>query len=282
MISIPSDQELQTLRSFHEPLSLTLYAPFIEPNGPDNPLRIEVKNLLRTAEAELRAAGASDHHIKATLRPIARHMELSEVWPTRHEALVFFSHPHLFRYFHVPDAGEQSAVTIGSSFDMTALESALEASEPYFVLMLGHKDVRLYEGDRYQLRALHPAGFPRDMAETLGIDEYPESRQTHSIASPARGKGSEAFHEQYGTRDVDKTLLKEFFRRIDTYLRPYLHKHPYPLILAGVDYVVSTYRSVNTYPRVAADIIAGNQADISLDEIRERAATVIDRGVGRM
>lgn len=282
MISIPSNQELEALRAFHEPLCLTLYAPFIEPSGPDNPLRIEVKNLLRDARIELKAAGASDQHIAATLRPIEDQMERSEIWPTRHEALVFFSHPQLFRHFHVPDTDEGSAITIAPSFDLEVLESALQASQPYFVLKLGHKDVQLYEGDRYQLRVIKLEGFPHDMTTTLGIDEYPESRQTHSIASTARGKGSEAFHEQYSTRDVDKTLLKEFFRRIDAYLYPYLHRHPYPLILAGVDYAVSLYRSVNTYPRVAADIIAGNVADVSLDDIRERAAVVIDRGVSRM
>ena len=282
MISIPSYDELTVLRSFHEPLSLTLYAPFIEPNGPDNPLCIEVKNLLREARRELKIAGASERHIKETIGHIEAQMERGEIWQTRHEALVFFSHPQLFRYFHVPDTGETSVVTIGSSFDLTPLESALEASQPYFVLMLGHKDVRLYEGDQYQIHAVALDDFPANLEDALAIDEYPESRQTHTIASAARGKGSEAFHEQYGTRDVDKVLLKEFFRRIDARLRPYLHRHPYPLVLAGVEYVVALYRSVNTYPRTAADIITGNLSDVSLDEVRERATAVIDRGVSRM
>lgn len=276
MISIPSEQELTTLRAFHEPLCLTLYVPFMEPNGPDNPMRIEVKNLLRRADIELKRAGASQEHSAVSLRQIKEQMERNEAFPTRHEALLFFSHPHLFRYFHVPDTDAQSVVTIASGFDLTALESALEASQPYYVLMLGHKDVRLYEGDRYQLRALQLNDFPHDMAQALNIDEYPESRQTHSVASTARGKGSEAYHEQYTTRDVDKALLKEFFRRIDERLQTYLRQHPAPLVLAGVEYVVDIYRSVNTYRHVTTGALTGNLSDASLDEIRQRAIVAVD------
>ncbi len=47
MFNFPSHKEIEELQDFHEPGCVTIYAPSLEANGPSNPTRIELKNLLK-------------------------------------------------------------------------------------------------------------------------------------------------------------------------------------------------------------------------------------------
>lgn len=277
MINFPTGQELEELTTFHESFCLSMYVPYIEPNTPDNPSRIEVKNLLREAEVALLSSGASSDATRKTLQPIQKQMEQSELRPTRNESLVFFSHPHFFRYYHLPNFETPYSLTVETGFNIGVFMEVLQMNKPYFVLALSHKNVRLYEGDRDHIHEIELKNFPHDMLETLRIDEFPKSAETHSIASARTGKGSEAVHEQYNVRQVDKTMLKEFFRLVDREIHSYLEKHSYPLILAGVTYELAMYRSINTYPNLVPDAIVGNHDDTLLQDIREKAWNIVGK-----
>lgn len=277
MINFPTKQELEELRTFHEPFCLSIYVPFIEPNASENPSRIVVKNLLREAETTLVSSGVPVRDVRKTLQPIKEQMEQSELWPTRDESLVFFSHPHFFRHYHMPNHETPYLLTVETGFNLDALLQVMQSNKRYFVLALGHKNVRLYEGDRDRIHEVKLKNFPHDMLKSLRIDEFPKSRETHSIAPASSGKGSEAFHEQYNVRQVDKVMLKEFFRRIDKWLSPYLQKRSYYLILAGVEYELAMYRSVSTYPNTLADAVIGNLDDTPLQSIREKAWAIVSK-----
>lgn len=277
MINFPTKQELEELQAFHEPFCLSMYVPYIEPNTPENPSRIEVKNLLREAEIALTSAGASDSAIQKTIQPIRKQMEQSEIRPARSESLAFFSHPNLFRSYHIPNDETPYSLTVAAGFNTDTIEQAMQMNQPYFVLALSHKNVRLYEGDRDSIHEIELKNFPHDMLETLRIDEFPKSAETHSIASARTGKGSEAVHEQYNVRQVNKTMLKEFFRLVDREIHSHLQKHPYPLILAGVAYELAMFRSINTYPHLAPDAITGNLDNAPLDDIRDNAWAIIGK-----
>lgn len=272
---MPTEQDLEQLATFHEPLCLSLYAPFIEPNTTENPVRIEVKNMLREAEAALLAKGASEKEVKKTLRPIRDYMEQNEQWPRRHKSLVFFSHPKIFRHFHVPDSVAPYLVKVADGFEVTPLRRALERNEEYYVLTLGHKNVRLYEGDRYHLEPVSLDDFPSDMKKALRIDEYPRAIETHRVMPANRGKGSEAYHEQYDVSQTDKTMLGEFFRLIDRRLRPFLLERQKPLVIAGVDYLLPIYKKANTYPGLVKGTITGNQEHANKQSLQEKAWGVI-------
>ena len=141
----------------------------------------------------------------------------------------------------------------------------------YYLLTLSHKHVQLYEGDRHRLQPVQLKNFSGDLVETLGIDEYPHSRETHTIAPAASGKGSEAFHQQYNVADTDKKMLVEFFRRIDHRLHAFLLYHEKPLLLAGVKYLLPMYRKVNTYTGLMDRAIIGNQDKTDVYSLGKKA-----------
>lgn len=277
MINFPSRKELQELKAFKEPFCLTVYAPFIDPNTPANPNRIELKNLLREAQTALLSAGASTAHVRKTLRPALQLVESQQLRPLRHKSIVLFMHPKMFRYYYIPDETMPYQLTVERGFDVEPLLKSLEDNKQYFVLTLSHKNVRLYKGDRYELTPIRLKNFPTSLKEALNIDEYPQSRETHTIAPASSGKGSEAFHEQYNVRQTDKAMLLEFFIRIDRRLHRLLVRQSRPLIIAGVKYLLPIYRKINTYTDLLGEAIIGNHERANLKTIREKAWRLVEQ-----
>lgn len=276
MINFPSPHELKELKAFRELFCLTIYAPLIDPNTSTNPNRIEVKNLLREAETALLSAGVKPRQVKKTLRPAKLLLEDHEFWPIHHESLVLFMHPRLFRFYHIPDRTTPYMLTVETGFNLGPLLHAMQNNQLYYLLALGHKNVRLYEGNHYSLKPVQLKNFPADMKETLGIDEYPKSRETHTIGPASRGKGSEAYHEQYNVSQTDKAMLLEFYRQVDHRLHNFLTFHKKPLVLAGVSYLLPIYRKVNTYPDLVNSAITGNQDYPNLQSLKDKAWHMVE------
>jgi len=275
MAEFPTEQELQELREFDQPFALTIYAPYIEPNNADNPNRIELKNLVKEAQIALESAGVKPRQIKKTLNPIRDLLEGPEFWPIQHVGLALFAAPGYFRYYRMPVQDVPYTITLERGFDLRPLELALANNESYVVLALGHKDVRVYEGDHYQLQEVHIKDFPGNVQQALRIDELPQAEETHPIAPASEGKGSRAYHGQYNVSQTDKQMLLEFFRRIDRRLHKFLLQKRAPLIVAGVNYLLPIYRQANTYPQLVPYGIAGNVEHASTASIRNAAWSIL-------
>lgn len=271
MINFPNKKQLKEIKSFNEPFCLTIYAPYLKPSMASNPNRIELKNLLKEADKALTSAGVKPQTVKKTLGPARELLDSGEFWPIHHESLVLFMHPKMFRYYHLPKTGIPYMLTVEKGYNTEPLEKIMKRNRKYFVLALGHKNVKLYEGDRYRLKPVSLRNFPSDLKETLRIDEYPKWRETHAIAPASYGKGSEAYHGQYNVAQTDKDMLLEFFRRIDQRLHPFFHRKNYPLVIAGVNHLLPIYRKANTYAGLIPSGISGNFEHVEPDDIREKA-----------
>lgn len=285
MINLPDRRELQELQAFSETHCLSIYVPLLDPNTTSNPNRIELKNLLREAEKLLSSAGASPTDIEKTLRPARSLLKNRELWPPHHASLALFMHPKLFRYYHIPSQATPYQLTVKTGFNLEPLLTILEADRQYFVLALSHKNVRLYEGDRYHLKQLHLKKFPTDMKQALNIDEYPDWLETHSVALGGRTSGnervSEGFHGQYNVRQTDKAMLLEFFRLIDRNLHNFLRDSKRPLVIVGVEHLLPIYKRANSYPFLVNGGVTGNFEKIGIDSIHEKTWDFLTKNVAR-
>ena len=143
----------------------------------------------------------------------------------------------------------------------------------YFLLTLGHKNIKLFRGDHYGLNPLVVRNFPTELETALRLDEYPKWRETHAIGPS--GKGSEASHGQYNVSQVDKSMLVTFFRQIDRRLHRLLISNRIPLIIAGVGYLLPIYQRVNTYSGLVKVGITGNFQRADLNTLRSKAWELI-------
>ncbi len=277
MIKFPTKNELRELSDFEMPGCVSIYAPYIGISSGINASRAEVKKLIHQAETALKSSGMRPRLIKKTLRPALQLVENVEFWLVNRESLALFVHQKLFRCYRIPETVGTHLLAVENGFYLEPIIDAMKDNKRYYVLALSHKNVRLYEGDHYRLKPVYLKNFPSDMKKALNIDEYPNWRETHTIAPASSKKGSEANHGQYNVRQTDKDMLLEFFRRIDKRLHNFLQHNKSPLVLAGVNYLLPIYRRVNTFPSLIPGGIRGNVAHTSLDSIRQNAWTLVSK-----
>lgn len=269
MIQLPTKAQLKTLRAWKKPDSLSIYSPYIKPNSPDNnPNRTQVKNFLKEARQMLLAKKLDERQIDTILQPVKKLLDSHEFRMNYKNSLVIFIGQDFFQYYRLPTEGITQSITIGTGFNIKPIVKLLDESSPYFVLLLSHNGVRLLKGDDFNIESVKE--FPTAMKQDLKIDEYPNERQTHTVAPVAQGKGSEKFHGQYNETQVDKDMLIKYFRHIDTKVQKIIKNEKIPLIIAGVEYLLPIYRQANTYPHLLEKEIQGNLEHSSLDSIREQ------------
>jgi len=274
-LHLPNNHEIEELKNFLGEHCLSIYAPYIKPNSVKNPNRIEIRNLVKQAHALLIKDGLKEREVDKIIHPMLDFLSNSEHTFSRDEGVAIFSHSSMFIPVKVPYATFPVSVTVSDKFEIRPLLDSIQSNAEYYLLTLGHKNVRLYAGDRYSLSEVHLKNFPDNMKGALRIDEYPKSRETHAIKPASYGKGSEAFHGQYNVAETDKKMLKEYFRRLDHFLHKFLTKHNKPLILAGVKYEVAMYQKINTYKGLVEEAIYGNQDESSPEYLREKSWNII-------
>lgn len=269
MIHIPTDTEMRTLEAFKKTDCLSIYVPYIAPNQSGNPNRIQLKNLLKQANQTLSAEGLNKTKIDSLLKPAKELVDSNEFRINYKHSLVLFIGQGFFRYYHLPPEGVTASVILGASFDIQQIDKLISDNPSYFILLLSHNGAKLLIGNKYDIEEIQ--SFPSTMRQDLRIDENPKSFQTHSIAPATSGKESEIVHGQYNKSQVDKEMLTEFFQHIEKKVNKIVKNEKTPLVLAGVDYVLSLYRQINTYPHTLRGEIAGNLENLSLDQIRKLA-----------
>jgi hypothetical protein len=93
------------------------------------------------------------------------------------------------------------------------------------------------------------------------------------------GKASIATHSysgRIGGSEGKKVRLRQYARHVDAALRGLLAGSHIPLVLASVESLGAIYRSVNTYPHLAAEGIEGNPERLSDAELASAAREILD------
>lgn len=277
MIKFPNREDLKKLASYNNKHALTIYVPMLNEGEKSSPSEIDIKNVLRRSRDKLLASGFDIKQIKKMLDPVHELMQENEFWPNHHEGIVMFIRPNFFKYYYIPYKGSVSKIYLQKGFNLFPLLEIMENNKEYYLLTVGHKYIRLFLGDHYRMTRIRIRNLPTSMKEALGIDENINSRETHAIGHTSLGRRSRGYHQQYIPRETDKTMLKEFFRRIDHSLHELLSNDNKPLIIAGVGYVLPIYRKVNTYPGLVEEEITGSQKIPNLKYLRDKSWQIVKK-----
>jgi hypothetical protein len=275
MIQLPTRSEILTLGTTQQPHGLSIYSGYLPPSSPNNPNRIQFKNLLKEARRLLADKKYSERDIAAFLEPADKLLSGEEFRVGHDHSLGVFIGQDFFRYYRLPSTSIESSIQLGRHFNVQPILDLIDTNLSYFLLCLSHNNIQLLRGDRYSIKPLELDRMPTNMEQSLRIDEYPKEIQTHSVAPTVIGKGSEQFHGQYNARQVDKDMLVRFFRKINTRLARELKGQNIPLILAGVEYLLPLYRQVNTYAHLVDRDIIGNVELAPLLQLQQQAATIV-------
>lgn len=256
---IPTRAQLDRLLVNRDPASVSVYVP-TDPASANVGERIELRNLAGQAVEQLRDAGVAKRELAAIEEEVADLVDDEDFWRHQARSLAAFITPESITTFRLPNRllGTMEAA---DRFYVKPLLRTVTFPQVAFVLALAQGSVRLIEvSPDLEATEVTISDMPQDAASAAG-------RSSLSDKAPIRRiQGDEG----------RKLRLRQYARKVDQALRPFLSGLDVPLILAAAEPLDSIYRSVNSYPRLAPGGIAGNPERRPNAELAAAARDVLD------
>lgn len=106
----------------------------------------------------------------------------------------------------------------------------------------------------------------------------PSRKQLQFQTGTQQGAGKRAalFHGHGAGAEEEKAGLIEYCRLVDNAVAGALNDEKAPMMIAGLDYLVSAYRQINTYQYLVEDSIQGNPFSYSRDDLHRTACTIME------
>lgn len=256
---IPDRERVGRLLEHRSPCCVSIYLP-TDRTSPGNAERIAFKNLAAEGLEQMRAARFPTADI-AAIEEEMDDLEADEVfWRYQANSLAVFATPESLITFRLPNHLVAN-VEVADRYFVKPLLRTVTFPQAALVLALAQGSVRLVEvaGDG-GVWDMNVADIPKDAASAVG-----QASITDRTAS-GRIQGSEG----------QKVRMRQYARAIEQALRPVLAGADLPLILASAEPMDGIYRSVNTYPHLAARTIPGNPEALSDEELASAAREVLD------
>jgi len=246
---------------------LSIYLPTHRrhPDWKQDPVRFRA--LLQRAR-ELLAATYKSRDAEAFLEPL-RELEGQRHWEHSLDGLALFCSEDSTAAYRLPIPVPE-LVVVAETYHTKPLLRFLRSNGRYLVLSVSQNQVTLYEGSPFGAGPVNLEGAPKNLREALGVPDHDRIFESQYV----RGA---MFHGQGPGKEIRKEELLHFFREIDRGLHEYLREERVPLLLAAVKYYHPIYKSVNRYPELLAEGLAGNYERASADKIHADAWPIVSR-----
>lgn len=259
-LDLPTTADITDLAAQRNDLSVSIFLPTTPVSLETDADRILLKNLAKEALDQFQAAGADKRRVGALIEELDDLIEDDEFWRFQAHSLAIYVTPDNLRTFRVPNALEP-LVKVSDRFHLKPLLRAINFGNACYVLALADGGVRLIEVSAdLPAEAVKVEGLPTDAASAVG---------QASIAT-------RSYSGRIGGSEGKKVRLRQYARQVDAALRGLLAGATIPLILASVESLGAIYRSVNTYPHLAAQGIEGNPERLSPAELAAAARPILD------
>lgn len=255
-------------------VSLYMPAHRIPNEAEQDPIRL--KNLLDTAEAQLRSLNVSKTKLDALLDPARRLAENALFWQNQSDGLAIFLSAKEAHILRLPLTFDELVVA-GAHWHIKPLFELLTGNGRFYLLALSQNEVRLLEGTRDHIDEVALDSVPASLAEALRFEDPERQLQFHSSEGGRAVPGSRAaiFHG-HGVEDEDKDRILRYFHLVDDGLHDFLHDTQAPLVLAGVDYLLPIYREANSYPHLMEQGVTGNPEHMRPEELHAAAWPLVE------
>ena len=255
--------------------AVSIYLPTSRSSSEAEGDRLRFRAALERAE-EMAAAeenGAAPSEELEELRPLVRDPEF---WRYQADGLAVFLAPDLQRLYRVPTRVPE-LVVVGPTFHTRPLLEHLQAPDRYWVLGLGRKEVRLWEGTESGVTPMDFAGLPRSLLDALGLEFERDVEIVHRRkAGPSRGERGRGghqptFHGHGVGQDDAEPELRQFFKKVDRGIRELLKEESGPVVLAAVQEYHPLYRDVSSLVNLAPEGVEASVSRWSDDRVHEAA-----------
>src|ERR1700720_3957597 len=281
-IDIPTLAEFKALAQIKGEVCISVYLPISPLVENIRANRIAFRDLAREALAQLRETGVDKRkivdfeerfdHLAGLERDVQDEDKIRKLqrakpdpfdtfWHYQAHGLAVLSTPGLMRMFRLPDAPKPLA-EVADRLHLTPLIRAMTSPHDIFVLALAEESVRLIHAfANFPPVRLQIPDLPRNAEEAT-------RRPSFHVRAPRR---------RLQNLEGEKVLLHQYVRKVEHAIHSVLAGRNAPLVLAAAEPIASMFRSLNTYPRLADEMIEGNPDLVTDAELEDAAIPILDR-----
>ena len=281
-IDIPTLEEFKALAQIKGEVCISVYLPVSPLVQNIRANCIAFRDLARDALAQLRETGVDKHkiidfeerfdHLSGLERDVqdedkirklqrAKPDSFETFWHYQAHGLAVLSTPGLMRMFRLPDAPKPLA-EVADRLHLTPLIRAMTSPHDIFVLALAEESVRLIHAF---------VNFPPvrlQIPDLPGNAEQATRRPSFHVRAPRGGLQN---------LEGEKVLLHQYVRKVEQTIHGVFAGLNTPLVVAAEEPLASMYRSLNSYSRLADEMIEGNPDQKTDAELEDAAIPILDR-----
>jgi hypothetical protein len=281
-IDIPTLAEFKALAQIKGETCVSLYLPTSRLGKNAGTNRTAFKDIAREALSQLKEGGAdknkitvfeerfdrlagTDHDVQDQdkIRKLQRAKPdpIESFWHYQANGLAVLATAGMMRTFRLPNSPKPLA-EVADRFHLTPLIRAMTSPHDIFVLALVEESVRLVHAF---------ANFPPQRLQVPDLPANAEEatrRPSFHVRAPRR---------RLQNLEGEKVLLHQYVRKVEHAVQGALAGQNAPLVLAAEEPLASMFRSVNTYPKLADEMIEGNPDQITDGELEDAAIPILDR-----
>jgi Bacterial archaeo-eukaryotic release factor family 11 len=281
-IDIPTLEEFKALAQIKGETCVSLYLPVSPLVEHIRANRIAFRDLAREALAQLREGGTDKRkiavfeqrfdHLAGLERDVQDEDKIRKLqrakpdafdtfWHYQANGLAVLSTSGLMRMFRLPDPPKPLA-EVADRFHLTPLIKTMTSPHDVFVLALAEESARLIHAFvNFPPVRLQIPDLPRNAEEAT-------RRPSFHVRAPRR---------RLQNLEGEKVLLHKYVRKVEQAVHGALAGLNTPLVLAAEEPMSSMFRSLNTYPRLADEMIEGNPDQVTDAELEDAAIPILDR-----
>ncbi len=256
--------------------SVSIYMPTYRTGKEVEQGPIRLKNLLNKAEKDLSERGVRSNEIREILQPAETLLGDNYFWTYQADGLVVFLSKDNFLYYRLPIQFNEFII-ISGRFYVKPLLPLFNGDGRFFILALGQRNLKLYQGSRFNIRGLALKDVAPNLEQALKYDEYQKEFQYQAGGSRNRTDRPGLFHGHGGSIDdaAHKKDVLQYFQMVDKGVREKLRAENAPLVLVGVEWLIPLYKEANSYPNLLEDSVQVNPRDLNTTELHQRAWEVV-------
>ena len=279
MLDIVTQTTLEELMEVSGPRCISFYLT-THSSGPGvTEGAIRLRNLVAEAGRELERQGVGATTRRELLAPAESLIEDASFWEHTERALAVFLDSGRLRRFRLR-APVDDAVMVSDRFWIAPLLPFVATRDRFHVLALSQNEVRVVECVHDTAEALDLGGIPASLDEALRLDDRESQLHSHGADQVGRGDVSAQFHGQGGAGEFDDVDQERFLHAVDRGLKDLLGGDSDPLVLAGVDEIVSRFKKVSHHRRIVDAHLGGNPEGTSAELLCARGTPLVTAQFG--
>jgi hypothetical protein len=235
---------------------------------------LEWRECLRTAQAKAEQMGPEATEL---LNSVSDFEAVAPSGEAKGKSIAVFRSREVFKTVWLHNSVAAKAV-VGPHFCIRPMLPELVRDESFAVLALSQNDVRLLRCTHTSSEVVPLAnGVPTSFEGYMNPAKPDHVSDNRSSPGPSSGTSKGVMFGTSTEREDKGEHLAHFYKQMDRAVNEALRETKESLVLVGVEYELSLYRSLSTYPKLVEEGVQGAPNSLKSGEMHARAIKAIDK-----